>query len=281
MRALLPWMVLVSGCGLAAPPAGELTGTALVARARFEARVRSTDLLPIDVYFPANADGSARGQDRSALVLIQGGLVDASQYDWLAERLAQSGFVVALPHHESRLAILSLDDGLFARALLVEPPEGSLLEGLVAPERIAVGGHSLGGVVATKLSLRPGLFGAVALLASLPDPADAAALPSLGIPSLSLAGEADCSAALAELRDGWALLPSPSLLAVVEDATHYQFTRSDAPDVERGCAPTVPLEDSHRRISAVLAGFLTAALSDGSVGEAAIRAVDGVEVQVR
>lgn len=281
MRVLLLLFGALCGCGLAAPTTGQPTATALVARARFEVRARSTDLLPIDVYFPANADGSARGQNRPALVLIQGGLVEAEQYGWLAERLAEAGFVVALPHHETRLAILSLDDGLYARTLLIAPPEGSVIDGLVDAQFIAVGGHSLGGVVATKLALREGLFSALVLLASLPDPADASALPSLGLPSLSLAGEADCSAELAEVREGWTLLPSPSLLAVVEGATHYQFTASDAPDVSRGCAPVVSLEDSQRRISTVMGEFLTAVFTDGTLGEAAIRAVDGVEVQVR
>lgn len=280
MRPLLPFLLLLSGCGLAAPTSGERVGTELVARARFEVRARSTDLLPIDVYFPANADGTARGQDRPALVLLQGGFVDASDYGWLAERLAQRGFVVALPNHESELAILSQEDGAYARTLLVAPPEGSVLDRLVDGSHIAVAGHSLGGVVATKLALRGG-FAALSLLASLPDPADAAALPSLGLPSLSLAGEADCSAELDEVRAGWAQLPSPSALAVVEGATHYQFTADDAPDVARGCAPTVPLEDSQRRISSALNAFLSAALTDGTLGEAELRAIDGVAVEVR
>ncbi|MDQ3266280.1 MAG: alpha/beta hydrolase [Myxococcota bacterium] len=248
--------------------------------ARFEVRVRSTELLPVDVFFPSTPDGFPTGSAHPAVVLLQGGAVDVERYHWLAEAVARGGMVVALPHHASRLAILSLDDGAFARQLLIEPPEGSLLTGAVNPDRIAVGGHSLGGVVAVKLALQGG-FAAAALLASLPDPADAAALPGLGLPTLSLAGAQDCQAQLDEVRAGWEQLPSPSVLAVLSGATHYQFTDDDSPDRTRDCPPTASLEDSHRRIAAALVAFLEPATSSGTTGADGLRGIDGLTVEER
>lgn len=248
--------------------------------ARFEVRVRSTELLPVDVFFPSSPDGYPTGGDHPALVLLQGGGVEVERYHWLAEALARGGLVVALPHHASRLAILSLEDGAFARQLLIDPPPGSLLTGAVHPDRIAVGGHSLGGVVAVKLALRGG-FAAATLLASLPDPADADALPGLGVPTLSLAGAQDCQAALDEVRAGWEQLPSPSVLAVLSGATHYQFTDDDAPDRARDCPPAASLEESHRRITAALLAFLEPATSSGTTGAEALRGIDGLTVEER
>lgn len=168
--------------------------------------------------------------------------------------------------------------------MLVQPPRGSLLEGLVDASRISVGGHSLGGVVATKLALAGGYRGLV-IEASFPDFADTEALKSWVGPSLSLAGALDCSAPLDAVRAGWERLPAPTALQVLAGVTHFQFTDSEEKDLARGCRPEVPLADAHARIAASLAAFLKAVDADGGVGgglgEAALRAVPGAEVTTR
>jgi predicted dienelactone hydrolase len=287
-----------AGCGLAQPQAGTVAPGAgrtvapgagrTVAAARFEVRARHTDVVEVEVLFPSDAAGRPErppgGPGLPALLFVQGGGVSVEGYRWLAEEVARAGWVVALPVHPLDLAIFAVDNGRVARELLLAPPAGSLLEGLVDPARLTVGGHSLGGVVAVKLALQQQAgqapVAAVALLASYPDPADAARLPSLaGTPTLALAAEGDCQAPLAVVRERSAVLPAPTVLAVVEGAAHFQFTGDDAPDAARGCASTLPLAEAHARIASALLTFLEAAVDGGGTGAEALEALPGVRVE--
>ena len=283
---LLSLGLALSGCALPAPTSGRLlrSGPSPVSEALFQVRARHTDLVDVRVLFPSDSEGRpARptgGEPLPALVLVHGGLVPPEDYFWLAESLAALGYVVALPSHPLDLPLSAIDNGHFARELLTSPPEGSLLEGLVHPARIAVAGHSLGGVVSAKLALEGG-FAALALLASYPNPSDVERLPSLPVPSLSLAGELDCLSELPRVREDASRLPAPSVLAVLQGVTHFQFTASDRRDVEEGCAPTVPLATAHERITEVLSRFLRAALSGEGTGADDIRRVPGTEVTAR
>lgn len=269
----------LAGCDLAAPRSGVPVADG-VAMARFEVRARSTDVVDVRVVFPADASGQPSAGPHPAVVFVQGGFVGVERYAWQAQALARAGYVVAMPRHELDLAFFAIENGDEARKLLVTPPPGSLLDGLVDGARIAVAGHSLGGVVATKLALG-GDFNALVLEASYPDSADVEALKTFTTPSLSLAGANDCSAPLEKVRSGWDALPSPTALSVVGGMTHYQFTDSDAEDVKRGCASGVSLEDAHARVAASLVGFLDAVNAGAGVGEDALKAVPGAEVTTR
>lgn len=251
-----------------------------VARAQFERRANGTDLVRTSVYFPADERGAPRAGPLPGVVFIQGGFVGTERYAWQAIALAEAGYVVAMPEHPLALAFFSVDSGQTARALLASPPRGSALEGLVDGQRIAVAGHSLGSVVALKLALQGG-FAAVLLEAGFPDQADLPKLGAFSAPSLSLAGELDCSAKLAEVRAGWDALPSPTALVVLGGVTHYQFTDSDQEDLKKKCVPTKSLEEAHAAMHAAMVGFFDAALGEGRVGEPALRAIDGVAVEVR
>lgn len=280
MRPTLWILALIfAGCGLAAPRTGEVL-TQGVARARFEVRANGTDVVKVAVFFPAGDDGSPRAGPHPAVVFIQGGFVDAERYAWQAVALAARGYVVAVPENTLQLAFFSIDHGQAARGLLTRPPPGSLLEGLVAEERIAVAGHSLGSVVAAKLALEGG-FAALALEAGFPDTADVSKLTSFTRPSLSLAGALDCSAKVDAVRTGWASLPTPTALVVLAGVTHYQFTDAQTEDEKSGCTPEATLDDAHARISGALVGFLDAALSTQGLGADALRAVPGATVEVR
>ncbi len=278
--------VALSACALPAPTAGTLlrSSPTPVAEALFQVRGRHTDLVSVHVVFPSDEHGvplrPPEGSRWPALVLVQGAFVAPQDYLWLAGSLAARGYVVALPEHPLDFSLSAIDNGRFAQRLLTSPPEGSLLEGLVDPSRIAVAGHSLGGVVASKLALGGG-FAALVFLASYPDAADAARIPSLGLPSLSLAGELDCSALLPRVRDEASRLPPPSVLVVLQGVTHYQFTVSDRKDQDSGCAPQLPLDTAHERIAELVARFLDAALTGQGTGADTLRRVPGTEVTAR
>jgi dienelactone hydrolase len=277
IRYCLLFLCLLA-CSLAAPDRGELlSGSTTVAKATFEVRVRHTDLVQIPVFFPAEPDGRPRGSSLPAVVFIQGGLVATEDYSWLGETLADAGHVVVFPEHVQDLAFFAIDNGNFARELLVSPPRGSLLDGLVDESKIAAIGHSLGGVVAVKLALDGG-FDSLALLASFADPNDESLLGNLGLPMLSLAAENDCDADLATVTEGFAAFVEPKVLAVLEGATHYQFTDSDTIDQTRGCASTVSLEEAHARAGEVLRLFLEGAHASQSVDPTALAGVEGVVI---
>ncbi|MDP1830189.1 MAG: alpha/beta hydrolase [Archangium sp.] len=277
--ALCTALWLLCSCGLAAPLTGRNVSPG-VGRALFEVRTNGTDLVPMTVLFPSDDEGRALPGPRPAVVFIQGGFVGRSRYEWQGEALARAGYVVVLPQHQLDLAFFSIEYGQAARGLLVAPPPNSLLEGLVDPARVAVAGHSLGSVVAMKLALGGG-FAAVVLEAGFPDSGDAAKVAAFTRPSLSLAGDLDCSAKVASVRAGWDTMPSPTALAVLEGVTHYQFTDADTEDRQRECVPRAELTDAHARISQAMLAFLDAALSDGTVGEPALRLVPGATVEVR
>lgn len=256
-----------------------------VARLDWKVRANGTDLVPLTIVYPSDAEGRPAGSSLPAVVLIQGGAVTAARYGWQAVELARLGYVVAQPTHPNDLAFFGIDFGQVARRALVDPElsggTGSLLTGVVDPQRIAVGGHSLGGVVSVKLALGGG-FKAAIVQASFPDPADDAKLATLGVPTLSLAGQLDCQAKEAQVREGWQKLPSPSALVVLEGVTHFQFTDSDAEDLRRSCTPSTTLDVAHQRILSAMSVFLAGALGTAAgVDEPALRRLEGAAVEVR
>jgi pimeloyl-ACP methyl ester carboxylesterase len=250
---------LLLGC-LANPAAGQVVAPG-VAEVELELRVRGSDLLPVRVVFPSDAEGQPLPGPHPALVYIQGGFVSERAYRWQAVALAQRGYVVALPSHPNDIAFFAVDNAGEVRRYLRAPPTGSLLSGVVDASRIAVAGHSLGGVVAVKAALSYP-FAAVAVQASFPDPADYGALNSLqGRASLLLSGERDCQALPAQVGDGFQRLPSPAAWVRLAGASHFQFTESDARDQNDACRPTSALAETHASIVDMMQRFLQAAFS--------------------
>lgn len=271
-------------------PAGPERGTVItpgVAMVSWEVRANGTDLVPMTVFFPATDEGFASGTGLPALVYVQGGAVDPARYSWQGIELAKRGTVVVMPRHPLDLAFFAADFGQAARRALVAPETAGVfttkpvLDGVVDPGRIAVAGHSLGGVVTMKLALGGG-FQAAVVQASYSDPADDGKLPALSIPTMYLAGQSDCMAKEQQVRDGWAKLSSPTALVVLEGVTHFQFSDSDEQDVKRSCIPTTSLDDAHTRIITAMSTFLGAALATPpAVGEAQLRAIPSAIVEVR
>lgn len=251
-----------------------------MARTEFQVRSGGTDLVPITLIFPADDQGVPLAGRHPGVVFVHGGFAPPARYEWQAQALARSGMVVAFARNELDLAFFSVDFGEAARVALVDPPADSLLSGHVDPQRVAVMGHSLGSVVALKLALG-GRYQAVLLEAGFPDSADLAAVPSLGIPSLSLAGANDCSAKIDKVKEGWATLPSPTALVVLEGTTHYQFTNSDQEDRDRKCVSDVELDTAHGRIESALNSFFTTVWNDEPLQASTFDSLSGASVELR
>ncbi len=201
------------------------------ARVTLHANVRVDQALDIEVTYPSNAGGELVRASRApwpAVVFVQGGLVSASRYRWIASHLATRGYVVAVPTHIADLAFFETDNAVLALRALQHAATGTgTLAGCVATSAAhpgaAVMGHSLGGVVAVREWLA-GSFDAVALLASFPaegDPLHGRA----GAPVLSLVGQNDTRKSPAQAYvDGFLRFDPPRLFARIDGMNHYQWT---------------------------------------------------------
>lgn len=252
LLAIAPLLASLLCCAPASPSHGiwQGDGTAVAA---FDAHSDGAEPFTVQVVFPATSDGAPRPGPFPGAVLIPGGGLGPEHYLWLARALAQGGYVVAVPEEPSDLAILDRQRAAVAHDLLRS--DRGLLKGLVT-DRVAVMGHSLGGVVAANQAI-DGPFSALVLLASYPAASDP--VERIRIPSLAVAGLADCQALPADVEAGWKRLPSPSVLVELGGVSHLQFTDDDRPD-RASCAPGVDLETAHARIAASVLPFLDFAL---------------------
>jgi alpha-beta hydrolase superfamily lysophospholipase len=252
-----------------------------VARGTFEVRANGTDLIPVTVIFPSDADGRPLRRGLPAVLYVSGGAVSPARYEWQAVELARRGVVTVLPRHPLDLGFFAIDHGLWTRDAVLPGEAGSYLDGLVDPARFAAAGHSLGGVVAMKLALS-GKFQAAVVQASFADPADDAKTKALTLPTMFLAAKGDCQATEAQVREGWAKLSSPTALVVLEGMTHFQFTNSQAEDLARSCPPVLTIDQAHERVVAAMIGFLDGAFgAPATTGEAALKLIPGAQVEVR
>ena len=279
------WVLLGVFWGCAAPAGpGELlsapgeAGPYGAAWVSAEVPARVSEALPVEVTFPADADGwpDTEALPGPAVVLVQGGLVEVARYRWLAGTLAAQGYVVVAPNHPGDLAFFAAENGAAALAG-VEAGRG-VLDGLLDPGAPAVvGGHSLGGVVAAILWADDAeRFAGLFTLASYPADSTDVESRTDGAPYLALTGALDALAGLEQVEAGWARFPGPRWLGVVDGMGHYGWTDDDSPeDLEKGGdLKDGARTDAEARADALppLLLFLEASLSDSP--EAAQAALD-------
>ncbi|WP_224392991.1 alpha/beta hydrolase [Pseudonocardia sp. ICBG1293] len=182
--------------------------------------------------------GPAADGDGVGFVFVPGALVDPRAYLPLLRPLAEQGVrvVVTAPP----LGIALTDPGAVARAV------GS------APEirTWAVGGHSLGGVAASRALEVPGVRGLV-LWASYPA-ADVSRAP---VTALSVSGSRDALATPDAVADSWAQLPPGTRFVVVDGGVHA-FFGDYGPQTGDG-EPGTDRASAQARIVAETARFVT------------------------
>lgn len=217
-----------------------------------------------EVALPFRSDGPAG--PLPAVVAVQGGFVPVERYRWLAVHLASRGYVVLAPRHPLDLAFFGQDNGLAAlRAARRASDDGSgELSHRITGAPASVVGHSLGGVVATKIWLRAPSdeVANLGLLAAIPDPADDAAARTAGR-VLALAGSRDEKIGPAEIAAGAAAFDSAQV-AVIAGMNHYQYTDRATPDeLSQDGAPTTTDASARRAVLTLLD-----ALVDDAAGRA-------------
>lgn len=256
MRAMRPSFLSVL-LALAACAGEPWTADGAVVSRVVEVKARGLDVVPVTLVAPGNGQGP-RLEKQSGLVLLPGGLVEADRYLWLAKALARRGVVVALPRFPLDLGFFAIDNAHVARRLLVEGDEASGTPALVAAGKVAIAGHSLGGVVAASAAVDGG-YADLVLFASYAAGGDP--VETLTIPVLSVAGGSDCKALRETVRAGIDRFSSATaLFAEIPGLTHYGFTDSLREDLDAACVSGLDLEAGHALITELVHAHLKAHL---------------------
>lgn len=247
---------------------------------RMRRQVHMTDGVALQVCWPVAADGSrAEGGPFPGVAVLAGGLIDPDRYTWLVTHLVSRGAVVVVPEFPLDLAILDLEPAIAALQLLRDAgasgsSSGALAGAVRLDNGLAVVGHSLGGVVATRVWLDQPDVGALVLLASYPDDADDVSARA-GDPVLSLGGTNDRVALASDVRAGFERFAPPRWLAMVDGMHHAGWT-DDVPDAELqdDGVPSRPIDELRQDALRLLDAFLDAHVGGAASGWARLN--DGV-----
>ena len=195
---------------------------------------RGDRTLPVELWYPARSSGrdATPLRRRRPLVLVVHGLCGSRlYYDYLVGHLASWGFVVAAPDYLERglgnalgqAPQVRYGDVELGRATvdLVKAENaraGSLLEGIVSAERIAITGHSAGGGSAILFGGEPDVVTFIPMSAGVRGAGGDIALPDK--PSLWLTGAADGVVPLDGVEATYDLASPPKRIVVLDNAGH-------------------------------------------------------------
>jgi pimeloyl-ACP methyl ester carboxylesterase len=192
-------------------------------------RVRGDRIVDVDI-IAATTDGESAQKEAVPVLLVQGGSVPVERYHWLAAHLASRGAVVVAPHFLADLAFFDQGDAADALAATRarSDDDDDDLSGVLAPIPALAVGHSLGGVVAAGAFETDRDIGALALLASYPDPGSTPTRDDGRV--LVVGGERDGLIGVDELVDSNQSLVAPVVAAEVLGLTHFQLTDNPTAD---------------------------------------------------
>lgn len=175
---------------------------------------------------PATATGTG-------VILYPGGLVEPESYSALARRLAERGHPVYVAVMPLNLAVTKGDA---AKEIIRTHP------GLT----FAIGGHSLGGVMASRYaSEHAGELAGVFFLAAYPD--EKGRLDHTKLPVLSITATEDKVLNWESYRSGRSFLPDSTVYYSVKGGNHAQF---GSYGVQKGDGEAVIGEEEQQRLTA-------------------------------
>ncbi len=147
-------------------------------------------------------------QPTKGLILYPGAKVDAKSYAPLARAVAENGYEVVIVDMPFNFAMLSPNK---AKKVIKEYPN---------IQSWSIGGHSLGGVVASKFAAENKKIDGLVLLASYPMGDE---LKDLGVDVLSIWGSKDGVLDFTNLVESKDNLPSDTTYVEIEGGNHAQF----------------------------------------------------------
>ncbi len=255
-----------------------------------------------DVYYPTDRFGrilQQLGVRHAVVVLLQGAQTDKSAYARFAGLVARHGFVVIVPNHARAFppgAPPSLfteesviTDGLAAVHAETLKPQ-SPLAGRLDETRLAVVGHSFGGVAAVLgvagscappfctpgTYVRPAALKAAVVYGTnytAGEPRAALPVDTSAAPIAMLQGTVDGRSlpALGELT--YAELEAPKAFIEIEGANHFGITDTNAPAgaIPDSSAASISQTDAVERIATWSAIFLRATVNHDLVARAYLR----------
>ena len=198
---------------------------------------------PADIYYPNTLE-----TDNFPIALfLQGARVDKANYSNFASAVASYGFVVVVPNHfqslpqEPEPVLFSEVSQIEAVLKYAETENSNLtspLEGILAPNKLALLGHSFGGAVGlsalgnyclpflcneTEFTLAEEVVAGIFYGAFLED-----LVLDNDIPLGLISGSRDGVSTPEEIRTSYALIQNPpKALITVEGANHYGITNKD------------------------------------------------------
>lgn len=175
-------------------------------------------------------------QSSVGFVFYPGALVDPRAYAPILRPLAEAGYLVVTQYMPLNLAIFDIEAADRLRAL--------------HPEIAAwvIGGHSMGGAMASRYALDNRDVVGLALIGSFPF----GDLSGLDLPVVSIYGDSDGLIPLSRIDESRASLPADTVFIELAGANHAQFGDYGA---QRGDRPaTMPPDEQHARtVEALLA----------------------------
>ncbi|MBL8133624.1 MAG: alpha/beta hydrolase [Anaerolineae bacterium] len=171
-------------------------------------------------------------------VFYPGALVDPRAYAPILRPLAEAGYLVVTRTMPLNLAIFNVSA---ADALRAAHPEIAAW---------VIGGHSMGGAMASRYALERGDLAGLALLGSFPF-GDLSGAP---LPTVSIYGDSDGLISLKQIDESRAALPAETEYVLLEGANHAQFGDYGA---QRGDLPAaLPAADQQAATAAALLALL-------------------------
>lgn len=146
----------------------------------------------------------------AGFIIYPGGFVEPAAYAPIARDIAEQGYQVIIDPMPLNLAVLGIEG---ADSIIASFPEISSW---------AIGGHSLGGAMASEFTARnPESIDGLALWAAYPG--SSTNLSGLPLEAVSIYGDADGVASIADVRDGAARLPESTNFVLIPGGNHTQF----------------------------------------------------------
>lgn len=181
------------------------------------------------------------GKPKAGVVIYPGARVDPRSYAPLGRRLAEAGYLAAIPSVRLNMAVFEPDAA--ARVVAENPDVGNWI----------ATGHSLGGTMAARFAeADPSRFRGVIFLGSYP--LAASQLKNSGLAVLSVYGTLDGVSEPREVRAAELVLPANTVWVAIEGGNHAQFGYYG--DQSGDNAAAISREEQQRQTAEAIINFL-------------------------
>ncbi|WP_243494473.1 alpha/beta fold hydrolase [Priestia aryabhattai] len=153
---------------------------------------------------------NSKNNNQVGIVLYPGAKVEPEAYSYYGKQLAKQGYLVAIPNVNFNFALFDSNKAQ------------EIIDAHSSIQKWVVGGHSLGGVTASKFAYNhPKEIDGVFLLGSYPD--EGTDFSNKNLPMLSIYGEKDGLSTVEKIEDTKHLLSQQTTMHEIKGGNHGQF----------------------------------------------------------